>query len=112
MAAESCYMSAWNNQKRRGKHTSQSRPIYQSDLQVELSLLESVAGYYEAYLVLDVCQLLLRQELLGGDVLVPRLLAGSVDVLFDFFDVVEACGVGVYVCFYFRCGAEDNACKC
>lgn len=75
-------------------------------------MLESFAGYHEAYLVLDVCQLLLRQELLGGDVLVPRLLAGSVDVLFDFFDVVEACGVGVYVCFYFRGGAEDNACRC
>lgn len=75
-------------------------------------MLESLAGYHEAHLVLDICQLFLRQELLGGDVLVPRPLVGSVDVLFDFFDIVEVCWVGVYPGFYFSGGAEDNACRC
>jgi hypothetical protein len=71
--------------------------------------LESPTGYYEAHLVFDIRQLLLCQALLAGDVLVASLFAGSVDVLFGFFDIVEVCWVGRYVGFDSGGGAEDDA---
>jgi hypothetical protein len=74
--------------------------------------LESPTSYYEAHLIFDIRQLLFCQALLAGNVLGAGLFAGSVDVLFGFFDIVEACWVGRYVGFDFGGGAEDNAYKC